>query len=54
MKKHLFATITTLLIASNYFINTEPVLANKALINRQAITPFITKHTVNNDDDFII
>ncbi|MEM7715116.1 MAG: hypothetical protein AAF349_16310 [Cyanobacteria bacterium P01_A01_bin.68] len=50
-----FATaFTTLLIAANTFIISEPVLANKALINRQITSPLITRSTVNNDDEFII
>ena len=53
MKKHFFATFTTLLIASTYFVNTESVLANKALINRQITTPIVTR-SVADDNEFLI
>lgn len=53
MKKYFFATFTTLLIASSYFINNESVLANKALINRQITTPIITR-SVADDNEFLI
>lgn len=53
MKKQFFATLTTLLIASTYFVNNQSVLANKALINRQITTPIITR-SVANDNRFVI
>ncbi|MEL6459055.1 MAG: DUF2808 domain-containing protein [Cyanobacteria bacterium J06621_15] len=53
MKKQFFATFTTLLIASTYFVNAESVLANKALINRQITTPIITR-SVADDNEFLI
>ena len=53
MNKHFFATFTTLFIASTYFVNTESVLANKALINRQITTPIVTR-SVADDNEFLI
>ncbi|MEO1433649.1 MAG: hypothetical protein AAFV71_32235, partial [Cyanobacteria bacterium J06633_8] len=53
MKKHFFATFTTLLIASSYFVNNESVLANKALINRQITTPIVTR-SVADENEFLI
>ncbi|MEO1432954.1 MAG: hypothetical protein AAFV71_28590 [Cyanobacteria bacterium J06633_8] len=37
MKTNLFATITALFLTGGYFVNTESVLANKALTNRQIL-----------------
>ncbi|BAY82576.1 hypothetical protein NIES267_20580 [Calothrix parasitica NIES-267] len=53
MKNKFIATLTTLLIANTYFVNSESVLANKVLINRQITTPIITR-SVADDNDFRI
>lgn len=48
MENNLIVTsITTLIIASYSVIIPESVLANKALVNRQITTPFITRSTAD-------